>query len=98
MGLQTGFSFIGIFEYWNLSICLFNTMFNQRCRFMQFSNNHPTQGNTSSVYDTAILKGWRDPYDNELYNLAVKIFEASLNTYKVSNSSCQACWHEAGLF
>jgi len=94
--LQTGFSFIGITEKWDLSICLFNKMFNQACQSLQFKNSHATS-NASTLYDTAALKGWRDPYDNELYDMGLKIFETNLNRYNVSESSCVPCWREAGL-
>eukprot|EP00931_Biecheleriopsis_adriatica_P079634 TRINITY_DN53019_c0_g1_i1.p1 TRINITY_DN53019_c0_g1~~TRINITY_DN53019_c0_g1_i1.p1 ORF type:complete len:305 (+),score=22.51 TRINITY_DN53019_c0_g1_i1:74-988(+) len=95
--LQTGFSFIGLTEKWKLSICLFNTMFNQACRSLQFANLHRTHGKTSSTYDITQLKGWRDPYDTELYNIAVKMFEASLTKHNVNESSCEPCWRQAGV-
>jgi hypothetical protein len=100
--LQTGFSFVGLTEQWDLSICLFSTMFNQKCYAKQFENSRPTKGplakKQSSVhYDTAPLNGWRDPYDNELYAIAVDIFEKNLKLYNVSESSCEPCWSEAGL-
>merc|ERR1719436_379759 len=95
--LLTGFSFIGMTEQWDLSICLFNVMFNQACRSYQFANNHPTTGGSMTIYDTAELNGFRDPYDNELFDFGVKLFEANLKRYNVSETSCQSCWHEAGL-
>jgi len=95
--LQTGFSFIGITDQWDLSVCLFNTMFNQACRAGQFLNNRPTKGNSQSLYDTAKLNGWRDPYDNELFVAATELFEMSLKKYNVSDLSCRRCWREAGL-
>jgi len=98
--LQTGFSFIGLTEEWNLSICLFNTMFNQKCQSLQFFNSRPTSESPSrsmSVYDVAELNGWTDPYDNELWDIAVKMFEEALKKYNVSESSCEPCWSDAGV-
>mmetsp|Transcript_63035 Transcript_63035/g.138658 ORF Transcript_63035/g.138658 Transcript_63035/m.138658 type:complete len:301 (-) Transcript_63035:4-906(-) len=95
--LSTGFSFIGITEQWDLSLCLFNAMFNQPCRSIQFLNSHPTQKDSISTYDTTRLNGWRDPYDNELFDVAMEIFERNLKKYNVSETSCKPCWHEAGL-
>jgi len=95
--LSTGFSFVGITEQWDLSICLFNTMFNQACRPFQFRNAHLNPEKKTQTYDTKALNGWRDPYDNELYELGVDIFEANLKKYNVSESSCEPCWREAGL-
>merc|ERR1719265_268658 len=95
--VQTGFSFIGDTNRWDLSICLFNVMFNQQCISVQFGNGHPTSGNTLSAYDTTLLNGWSDPYDNELYDLAMAIFDANLKKYNVSDASCAPCWSEAGL-
>mmetsp|Transcript_65440 Transcript_65440/g.140008 ORF Transcript_65440/g.140008 Transcript_65440/m.140008 type:complete len:348 (+) Transcript_65440:16-1059(+) len=95
--LQTGFAFIGDTDQWDLSICLFNTMFNQVCRPAQFSNSRPSGNKTSRLYDTTVLNGWRDPYDNEVYDVAMKIFETNLRKFNVSESSCQPCWREAGL-
>jgi hypothetical protein len=94
--LETGFAFVGNTDEWNLSLCLFNKMFNQTCRPTQFYNSHPSQGKTTSVYDTKMLKGWRDRYDNEVYDLAIAIYKANLKKYKVSESSCAACYREAG--
>mmetsp|Transcript_81162 Transcript_81162/g.173675 ORF Transcript_81162/g.173675 Transcript_81162/m.173675 type:complete len:326 (+) Transcript_81162:52-1029(+) len=95
--LQTGFFFVGILEQFNLSVCLFNVMFNQTCRSLQFVNSHPTHGKESSAWDTAELNGWRDSYDNELYDIAKKMFEANLKKYNVSDTSCEPCFREAGL-
>jgi len=101
--LRTGFSFIGLTEQWILSICLFNTMFNQTCYAKQFENIRATNGpltnqlSSANHYDTAQLNGWRDPYDNELYDIAGEIFKHNLKLYNVSESSCEPCWSEAGL-
>jgi len=95
--LSTGFSFIGMTEQWDLSICLFNTMFKLRCRSEQFQNSRPTFGNNMTLYDTALLNGYRDPYDTELFAIGTKIFQANLKKYNVSESSCESCWREAGL-
>mmetsp|Transcript_8616 Transcript_8616/g.9762 ORF Transcript_8616/g.9762 Transcript_8616/m.9762 type:complete len:334 (-) Transcript_8616:114-1115(-) len=95
--LQTGFSFVGITDQWDLTICLFNAMFNQTCRAVQFHNNRPTFGKAKATYDIAELNGWRDPADNELFDVAMEIFEANLKKYNVSVSSCQRCRREAGM-
>jgi len=95
--LQTGFSFIGITDQWDLSICLFNTMFNQTCRASQFLNNRPTNGKSQSSYDTGTLNGWRDPYDTELFDVATELFSMNLRKYNVSELSCRLCRREAGL-
>jgi hypothetical protein len=95
--LQTGFSFVGLTERWDLSICLFNRMFKQKCHSSEFDNTRVTKGKTSSTYDTTVLNGWRDVYDNELYDVAVEIFEAKLKMHNISESSCEPCWREAGL-
>jgi len=94
--MQTGFSFIGITDQWDLSICLFNKMFNQECRPFQFVNSHSNNANGSiALYDTSVLNGWRDPWDNELYELGLSIFETNLKKYNVSEASCQPCWRQA---
>jgi len=95
--LKTGFAFIGITEQWDLSICLFNKMFGiHRCNAAQFENTRPTEGNHSAEYDVSELGEWKDD-DNEIYDLAKRLFEAKLLEYNVNNFSCQSCWQEAGL-
>lgn len=95
--LKTGFSFIGITEQWNLSICLFNKMFGQACSAIQFEDTRPTKGNESMAYDTAGMNGWRDQYDNKVYDAAMAIFESNLNKLQVTEASCEPCYREAGL-
>lgn len=113
--LSGGFSFIGITDQWDLSICLFNVMFNQTCRSYQFSNIRPTTGNSSTSYDATdldereaffdefvryespLLDGWHDPWDGQLYDIALNIFADNLKKYDVSASTCKQCWDDAGL-
>jgi len=95
--LRSGFSFVGMTEQWNLSICLFNVMFNQKCRSIQFQDSRPTNGTTQVTYDTAILEGFRDPYDNEVFDVGMEIFQEHLRRYNVSESSCELCWREAAV-
>jgi len=96
--LRTGFSFIGLTEQWELSICLFNTMFNQECHACQFRNTRPTPGHEKTkAYDMADLRGYQDPYDHDLWDIGVAHFAANLKKYNVSESSCQPCYREAGL-
>jgi len=96
--LQTGFSFIGMEEQWDLSICLFNVMFNQKCHSFQFQNACATNGTSSTTYDLAPLHGYRDLYDTELFDIGTTMFESNLKRYNVSESSCESCWREAGVF
>lgn len=95
--LQTSFSFIGMTEQWDLSMCLFNAMFNQRCRYEQFANIRPSAGQQSTTYDIASLSGYQDPYDGELYQIGTEIFNSNLRKYNVSESSCELCRREAGV-
>lgn len=90
--LRTGFSFIGITEQWNMSICLFNKMFKQPCRLMQFASAH---GGALNTYDTGFLDGWHDPYDTELYEVALEEFHANLKKYNVTEASCNLCMRDA---
>lgn len=95
--LKTGFSFIGITERWNLSICLFNKMFKQTCRPFQFKNVNPSKGDSRSTYDDLLLKGFHDPYDTELFKIGTDIFEENLKKYNVDESTCEPCYRQAGL-
>jgi len=97
--LQTGFSFIGITDEWNLSMCLFNKMFNQKCHAFQFADSQPTfeAQKLHGAYDINELDGFRDTYDDELYDIGIRIFRANLEKYDVSESSCKSCMREAGM-
>jgi hypothetical protein len=96
--VQTGFAFIGMTDEWNLSLCLFNTMFNQKCRAYQFLNTRPSLSSSESEMesDAKLLEDFRDP-DSELFPIGVAIFESNLKKYNVSEASCRACWREAGV-
>ena len=86
------FAFVGITGQWDLSMCLWNAMFNQPCTESQGANLHPTTGSTSTDYDTSVLDGYTDPYDGALYAEGLRIFHESLLKYNVSESSCRrAC-------
>mmetsp|Transcript_97962 Transcript_97962/g.285816 ORF Transcript_97962/g.285816 Transcript_97962/m.285816 type:complete len:374 (+) Transcript_97962:101-1222(+) len=97
--LGTGFSFVGLTDHWALSMCLFDAMFKVGCHPMQFDDARPgidkLKGNDG--YSMARLQGVVDHWDDRLYEEGVRIFNANMERFNVSESSCQPCWHQAGL-
>jgi hypothetical protein len=92
-------AFVGITDQWDLSMCLWNAMFNQTCKSSQFANLNPTANTTKtgSSYDTSVLEGYTDPYDGALYDEALRIFNENLNRYNVTEVSCkEACPRRPG--
>lgn len=99
--LREGFAFVGLTEKWELSMCLFDTMFNVPCQSWQFGSSRPShqtsQNSDDAGYDLEPLKGVRDPFDGALYAEAQKIFEENLKRYNVSEASCEPCFRAAGI-
>jgi len=93
--LREGFLFVGILEEYDLSICLLHTMFGGECTPVELTTGHSTSN--TSWYDTSMLEGWQDEYDGRLYAEGQKIFHKNLELYGVNDSSCQACWAQAGI-
>jgi len=88
------FIFVGITDQWDLSVCLWRAMFGGPCSGSDFANSRVGVSN-SSEYSTASLEGWTDEYDGPLYNHALELFDATLNQYHISESSCQFCFQQA---
>jgi len=96
--VQEGFAFVGITEMWDLSICMFHKMFGGPCLASDFEDANPTYpGKTAhTVYDTSELKGWHDDIDEVVYASALDAFHKNRILYKVSHSTCQECYRQAG--
>lgn len=92
--LRNGFSFVGIQEEYDLSVCLLHAMFGGECSAQELTvRNAGSSG--SSTYDTSVLGNWTDVYDAVLYSEAVDRFQQDLKAYGISETSCQACWSAA---
>lgn len=91
--LQNEYAFVGMTDDWDLSICLFNTMFGIACHESQFETvSHPSQKSSSNSSDVSPLHGFVDPYDAPLWEAAQQIFQANLVRFNVSKENCQPCW------
>lgn len=96
--LRKGFIFVGLIEKYDLSICLLHAMFGGECSDLELAMGHSESSRANnSWYDTSMLQGWKDVYDGRLYAEAQAIFQASLESYRVTNAFCQECWAQAGL-
>lgn len=101
--LREDFAFIGLTEEWDLSICLFNSMFDVKCSASgaQFGNVRPHTNRDGSIHNASVeykvdeLQGFRDKHDGALYEEAQAIFDANLRHYNVTRESCQLCKGEA---
>jgi len=89
------FSFIGITDQWDLSMCLVHAMFGGKCLASDFANTRPGPNASADLYDTAGLLGWVDVADGQVYAEALKAFQENLNVYGVSMASCSACFADA---
>lgn len=94
--LQKDFVFVGIVEQWELSMCLFRTMFGGNCFQSDFMDTRPGFKGRSgeNKYDTG---NFHDPIDGVVYHAALEIFESSLLKYNVTETNCQPCYKAAGL-
>jgi len=73
-------------------------MFGGECSDLELAMGHSESSRANnSWYDTSMLQGWKDVYDGRLYAEAQAIFQASLESYRVTNAFCQECWAQAGL-
>lgn len=87
--VMTGFSFVGLTDQWDLSICLFNAMFNVPCQSSEFSSysNHST-----GSHDLSELDDFVDRFDTELFEVAQEKFQSNLLEYGVSDETCTVCY------
>lgn len=91
-----GFKFIGLTEEWDLSVCLFHTMFGGNCSASEFSNVRLTdsvvtdedKSKEEKSMDDAFWEDFVDPYDSVVYGAASRIFWESVGKYNVSLESC----------
>lgn len=102
--LRDGFAFIGIFEEYELSVCLLHAMFGNECTAPEFFHGHPSgakwwrsQANASAHYNLEELHGFRDVYDRAVFEEAMRIFRVNLRLYNVSKESCMPCFLRAGV-
>lgn len=94
--LRKDFVFVGIVEQWELSMCLFRTMFGGNCIQSDFMDTRPGfKGRSGETkYDTG---NFHDAIDEVVYHAALEIFESNLLKYNVTETNCQPCYKAAGL-
>lgn len=74
------FSFVGLTEYWNLSICLFHAQFGGEISSTEFENSRMgvythTQSSTDDIKDV------KDSVDEVIYKEALRVFVQRLEKY-----------------
>ena len=94
ISLLRKFQFVGITEYWDLTVCLWHTRFGgaDLPYFAdEFHNTRPGSGpkDSSGGYDTSVLHGFVDSSDRPLYAAALRLFNASLDFYNISFENCE---------
>merc|ERR1712228_354159 len=91
--LYSRFIFVGLTDQWDLSVCLFHTMFGGRCHGREFVNTRPdaTSSNTSQIHrsddvDDVLRRLWTDRFDGELFSAASSIFWARIEKHGLNQS------------
>jgi hypothetical protein len=85
------FAFVGILEEYDMSVCLFYTMYGGRCLPAAFDNSRPTPYHISEEQqqaEIAQLKKNKDPWDTPVYEFAVKRFKSDLARHNVNEDHC----------
>lgn len=95
--LRDGFAFVGIQEEWELSMCLFHATYGGPCYGSEFVDTRHQIIPKFDYNDEFWLKGWKDPYDDELYEEAQKLFWERFNAKGLSVETCQVCFAQAGV-
>jgi len=96
--IRRDFSFVGLLEEFDLSVCLFRMMFGGPCLSIMFNNVHKAATNSTNkttsatVYDTSVLHGFTDWADQTLYDEGTQIFYELLEQYNITEDVCQTCY------
>jgi hypothetical protein len=97
-----GFSFIGLTNKWELTVCLYHRMVlrDRPCMPVEFVNNRITLLASSTQAALALqAANWTDRYDQPVFEAAEGIFKANLERFQVNPASCAALrctelsWH-----
>lgn len=88
--MRENFSFIGLVEAWDESICLFHRQFGGTMHKNEFTNLRPAdldrysgRFRLASEEDLHELSRDDDPYDYEVYELARELFVQRLRAYRI---------------
>ncbi|CAJ1428348.1 unnamed protein product, partial [Effrenium voratum] len=83
-----GFAFVGLTEYFDLSVCLFHAMFGGDCHAVEFLNMRKGVDHKDPEELMEKLKEQEDPYDGAVYAEVSRIFWANVKQYNVSAETC----------
>lgn len=84
-------AFVGLTEYWDLSICLFQRMFGGTVNIAQLVDFHEGASHVDELYDESQLLGFVDEVDEAIYRAAHERFSELLQTYVSPDfSECKA--------
>mmetsp|Transcript_78280 Transcript_78280/g.181622 ORF Transcript_78280/g.181622 Transcript_78280/m.181622 type:complete len:186 (-) Transcript_78280:68-625(-) len=102
--VRSDFAFVGLTDRWALSMCLGHRMFGGACHRSDFVDTRVTRGKediemhaTPDPYNVTALRGFRDPYDGQVYAAGLEVFHDELQRYGASLEACQPCFEEAGV-
>lgn len=74
-------AFVGLTEYWDLSICLFQRMFGGTVNAAQLVDFHEGDSHQDQLYDETQLMGFVDEVDEAIYQAASDRFHELVQTY-----------------
>eukprot|EP00438_Fugacium_kawagutii_P006006 Skav200018 [mRNA] locus=scaffold2535:90566:91705:+ [translate_table: standard] len=92
------FAFVGLTDFFDLSVCLFHHMFGGQCHPVEFTN---MRQDTYKANYSAMLEshGYNDPYDGKIFGKASNIFWSNVAKYNVTPESCrQMCPNSNATF
>jgi len=83
-----GFAFVGLLDYYDLSLCLFHAMFGGECRAVEFMNTRKSWYHKNYSVDLEEMK-WTDPYDEQIWDKVSRTFWANVHFHKLTAKKCQ---------
>lgn len=84
-----GFSFVGITDEWDLSICLFHAIFGGDCHAKEFNNKNSRNSTKLDLVHGMRFANYLDAYDWQLYSAATRRFATDLARYNVTVDNCK---------
>lgn len=84
-----GFAFIGLTDYWDLSICLWHAMFGGPIFLDELQNVRPGHGQSGGKEAAlSIIRKFPDAAEEAVFAAAEKIFWDNIRLHRVTNATC----------